>query len=528
MEEKPSSTLPRLRRRGRQRSERMRICELELCLVPSVLAVSIFILNPMISSPYRLSRPDRYCRLLPPFQYPGDPRARLEDLARSMLRDAPPAPPMAPMMAPAVGVDMGEGVPAVAYTYFGQFIMHDLTFDDTPFHSAGLQEPEETINYRNPRLDLDSVYGDGPFSGSHRHLYDGVRFLVGTKARNPQGALFDVPLIDDLPAVADDRNCENAILRQIHAMFLKLHNRAVDNLAGSITEVDKLFEAARRLVRWQFQWLVRYDYLPKICDLVVYDELVRKNRRLIHWPPGSFSIPVEFSQAAARFGHSMVRQKYRLSGGEFNLGQLFGSCQRAGPLEDGKAVGWSHFVGPRDSPARDIDTTLENPFRELPQDTIHSFVRSPMPHDPLMLPFRTLARGAATRLPTGQQLRVALDPLGQLPDPDPENDTDLQKLRKTLQKLRDLGFDRETPLWFYILLEAQTQGKKQRLGTVGSRLVAEVIEAALRHDPDSFLFDTRGEWTREPWTHGETSTSIGDLWDLAAVIGLEPGRPPEP
>lgn len=480
----------------------------------------------MILSPYRLSRSDRYCRLLPPFQYTGEPRevvARLKDLAQSMFREELAAPMMA---APDVGVDMGEGVPAVAYTYFGQFILHDLTFDDTPFQSAGLQEPEETINYRNPRLDLDSVYGDGPFSGNHRHLYDGIRFLVGTKARNLQGALFDVPLIDDLPAVADDRNCENAILRQVHALFLKLHNLAVDNLAGSIPEADKLFEAARRVVRWQFQWLVRYDFLPKICDQVVYEELVTQNRRLIHWPSGGFSIPVEFSQAAARFGHSMVRPKYRLSGGEFSLGELFGSSQRTGPLDEKKAVGWAHLVGPRESPARDIDTTLENPFRELPQDTIHSFVRSPMPHDPLMLPFRTLARGAATRLPTGQQVRVALDPRGQLPDP--ENNTDLQKLQKTLQKLRDLGFERETPLWFYILLEAQTQGKKQRLGTVGSRLVAEVIEAALRHDPDSFLFDTRGEWKREPWTHGGTSTLIGDLWDLAAVIGLEPARPPDP
>ena len=482
----------------------------------------------MISPPYRLSRPDRYCRLLPPFQHRGDRRdllRRLEDLAESMIR-AEPGGALLPIEdaelqgeGPGeVDVNRGEGVPAVAYTYFGQFIMHDLTFDDTPFHSAGLEEPEETVNYRNPRLDLDSIYGDGPFSGNHRHLYDGIRFLVGTTARNPRGASFDVPLVNDLPAVADDRNCENAILRQVHAMFLNLHNVAVDNLPSSITEPSQRFEAARRLVCWQFQWLVRYDFLPKVCDQLVYDEVVKNNRCLIQWPPGSFSIPVEFSQAAARFGHSMVRRKYRLSGGEFDLSELFGSSQRPGPLDDNKAVEWAQFVGPRESPARDIDTTLENPFGRLPQDTIHSFVRSPIPHDPLMLPFRTLARGAATRLPTGQQCRVVLDPKGQLPSP--ENESDLRKLEGVLQKLRNLGFERETPLWFYILLEAQTQGRKQRLGTVGSRLVAEVIEASLRHDRDSFLFDARGEWTLQSWR----DIFIRDLWDLAAVIGLEPAR----
>jgi hypothetical protein len=478
----------------------------------------------MICSPYRLSRPDRYCRLLPPFQHSGNPEkvtANLEELARSMFREEPEPPPIKMLVDAVV---KPPGPPAAAYTYFGQFIMHDLTFDDTPFRSAGVQEPEETVNYRTPRLDLDSVYGDGPFSSRHRHLYDGIRFLIGTSARNPTAALFDVPLIDDLPTVVDERNCENAILRQIHAMFLKLHNLAVDNLCDVYGDPEKLFQAARARVRWQYQWLVRHDFLPNVCDNMVYRAVVLRNHRLIHWPPGRFSIPVEFSQAAARFGHSLVRETYglrphvpteqRRQG--VDLGELFGSSRRRGSLPADKAVEWSHFIQSVEAPAKDLDTTLVNPFRNLPDDTIHSFVTSAMPHDPNMLAIRTLGRGAATRLPTGQQVRVALQPKAVLPVP-PEN--------AAWKKLRDLGFENETPLWFYILLEAEIQGGRERLGTIGSRLVAEVIEAALRHDPDSFLFQEGGQWTCPLWESSDNEKRlIQNLANLAVVIGLEQER----
>src|SRR5258708_1223774 len=109
----------------------------------------------MILLPYTHSRPDRYCRLLPPYKYlddAGDLAVRLRALAASMHQ------PRA-----ARGTRRGERRPTdrelipAAYTYFGQFIMHDLTSDDTPLRSAGLREPEEIINYRSPRLDLDSL-----------------------------------------------------------------------------------------------------------------------------------------------------------------------------------------------------------------------------------------------------------------------------------------------------------------------------------------------------------------------------------
>jgi len=456
---------------------------------------------------------------LPPFQHPGDPKDikdRLEELAKSMFKARPPPP--IPLAQPGNAAHTGQGRVAAAYTYFGQFIMHDLTFDDTPFRSAGLQEPDETINYRNPRLDLDSVYGNGPFSVVHRHLYDGVRFRLGP-VRNPNGAFFDVPLMGCFPAVADERNCENAILRQIHAMFLLLHNLAVDKLEEKGNQKGrreqlKLFEAARARVRWTFQRLVRHDFLPKVCDVRIYKVVIIEGQRRIHWPPGRFSIPVEFSQAAARFGHSMVRSGYILRKKpvteEALLGELFGSTRRVGPLPGRKAVEWAHFANAQKTPAKEMDTRLVNPFADLPDEVIHPFITSPMPHEPHMLAVRTLCRGAATRLPTGQQLRVALQPNSTIDVSGPA-----QKL------LRKLRFEHETPLWYYVLLEAESAGKLH-LGPIGSRIIAEVIEAALLHDPDSFVFQENEEWRRDLLVkdRGGKAKPIKELSDLAVVVGL--------
>ncbi len=455
----------------------------------------------MISPPHRLSAPTRYCRLLPAFQYakgPHNVEQRLNRLAESMFEKNGAA-------APATEFPL-----AAAYTYFGQFITHDLTFDGTAFRDAGQAEPEETINGRTPALDLDSIYGDGPGSANHGHLYDGISFRIGA-ARTARGALFDVPLIDNFPAVADSRNCENAMLRQIHAMFLLLHNAAVQKRIGS-GPVGRVFESARALVRWQFQWLVRNDFLLRVCKREIYQAVIVDEDRRIVWPPGCFSIPVEFSQAAARFGHSMVRSKYRMTerGREVSLGELFGSTHRPGALASEMAVDWSHFMRPRSENSMLIDTHLVDPLLHLPDDSIHPFVVSPGPHEPHALALRTLSRGAATKLPTGQQLRDALDPTAVIPEES-----------EGWKNARACGFARDTPLWYYLLLEAEVNERGLTLGAVGSRIVAEVIEASLRHDPESFLFQNDGAWAPSKWkTPDGTVSPIRNLAELATVVGL--------
>jgi Animal haem peroxidase len=460
----------------------------------------------MISPPYCLSRPDRYCRLLPPFRHSGDPEGiefRLRALAESMhptlqeelfLKKATPA-----------GLP-----PAAGYTYFGQFIMHDLTFDDTPFRAAGEQEPNDTVNGTTPRLDLNSVYGDGPGSVAHGHLYSGIRFKVGTVLSPITQRPFDVPLVNGRPAVADARNCENAIVRQIHCMFLLLHNLITDGLQPTIADPKKVFETARSHVRWHFQRLVRDDFLPNVCSKMVYRAVVRRNHRLIHWPWGHFSIPVEFSQAASRFGHSMVRENYQLAETPkrvATLAELFESARGEGALSAGLAIDWNFFLRDRGEPSETIDTSMVNPLRELPDASIHPFVNSPAPHEPHMLAERTLCRGARTRLPTGQQMRVAL---GAAPI--------ISETNRSWKVLRSLGFEDETPLWYYILLEAEINEDGNRLGAVGSRIVAEVIEACLRHDPESFLH--RGGGIDLKLGEEGKEIAINNLFELAVAVGL--------
>jgi hypothetical protein len=469
----------------------------------------------MICPPYGLSRPDRYCRLLPPFQHSGDPaevETRLKDLAGSMIPTQRVVRPLRVRPGLPLADEARPGMPpAAAYTYFGQFIVHDLTFDDTPFRVAGVQDPEETVNYRTPWLDLESLYGDGPGSAAHGHLYAGDSFLLG--AAGPTGVPFDVPLKDGVPAVADPRNCENALVRQVHAMFLLLHNLIVSNLEARVPHPPRLFETARSYVRWHFQRLVRREFLKKVCNREVYTAVIGKSDRLIHWPWGRFSIPVEFSQAAARFGHSMVKEEYDLSATRrgVSLTGLLLSARGEGALLLEHAVDWIHFLSPVAQPAESIDTTLPNHFKDLPDANIHPFVTSSPPHEPNVLALRTLCRGARTRLPTGQQMRAALDPDAVIsPGTGPLWDN-----------LRERGFENEIPLWYYVLLEAEINESGNTLGEIGSRIVAEVIEASLRHDRSSFLYCGGGEWFPPIWMCADgKKRTVETFGDLAIAVGL--------
>src|SRR5215472_15730014 len=62
---------------------------------------------------------------------------------------------------PKDGQDEEEsGIPSL-YTYLGQFIDHDITFD--PASSLQKQnDPDALIDFRTPAFDLDNVYGRGP------------------------------------------------------------------------------------------------------------------------------------------------------------------------------------------------------------------------------------------------------------------------------------------------------------------------------------------------------------------------------
>jgi Animal haem peroxidase len=468
--------------------------------------------------PYRSSPPDRYCRLFRRNlrEVSEETIELLGHLAFSMLLedDAQSRIPIARWK---------KQPPPAGYTYFGQFIDHDLTEDDTAMRDVGEREPWETVNYRGPWLNLSGIYDPSHDRGRWKALYepDGLRFRLGTPRRTENGEPFDLPLDDrGQPVLVDDRNNENIIIRQIHVMFLKLHNLAIEELRAQYPFLpnEKLFAGARDRVCWQYQYLVRHDFLARVCHPLVFEELVTKNGpSSIDWATGGFSIPVELAQAGLRFGHSMVRAEYTLSvsGGKVSLDKLL-SSGRPGGLRPEEAVHWPTFLDIGELAMR-IDTGIASGLFGLENKDIHSYVDSPSPHLPHALPVRTLVRGAKTRLPSGQDVakKFGMEAIvieapgtvgGQYYDPG--------------KALSSTGLNDATPLWYYLLLEAELDPENwgATLGVLGSRLLIETVNGALRGDPDSYLCRFGPGWEPPAWRIGRMQ--VKRLPELARLVGL--------
>lgn len=381
---------------------------------------------------------------------------------------------------------------AAGYTYLGQFIDHDLTFDATPaFERYDAERP--VANLRTPRFDLDSLYGRGRID--QPYLYDGVKLLVG---RNPS----DTDADDDLPRnqrgralIGDPRNDENLITAQLHLVFIRFHNRVVDWLGEREPDLkgDALFAEAQRLVRWHYQWIVIHDYLARLGGPGASDTF-REGPDAWHTRP---FIPREFSGAAFRFGHSMVRPFYKLNDEIRNIKvfadkgeDLHGFRRLPASLE----IAWEHFFELTDT---------NNAERSNPQDSWRidldiapALAALPIELDPRgrSLPLLNLERGRTLDLPSGRSVARSLKERGL---------TDAQ----LTAPLDDAGLDpthadrlrKHTPLWYYILCEAATQkypdGKRYtHLGRVGGRIVAKVFYGLLHADPTSYMN------ANEPWT----------------------------
>jgi hypothetical protein len=467
--------------------------------------------------PHCPSASTRYSRLFPPSEDAVDSH-QLSKLGKSMMSaDIPNGNPIPPGFRGQTNF--------AGYTYFGQFIGHDLTWDQTPLDQAGKLSPSQTTNHRTPWLDLDHLYGSGPESSDHRHLYekDRASFRLGDVAL-ANGQSFDVPLDESgNPDLPDPRNGENLIIRQLHAMFLKLHNAAIRELPVTLP-ADERFERARNRVCWQYQWLVRNDFLPLICKRTIVEEVLA-GRRAIDWNQDGFSIPIEFAHAAFRFGHSMVRAKYILnpsiagtrengaswqSPEEVDLLAILTEARNRRPLSVRRAIDWRKFLRDPVAPerSRGIDTGIAEGFV--------------IPHKiPSELPVLTLLRGAAMQLATGEQVS------GILRTPFPVISSgevaayNRPPYKHPSRELFAYGFAGTTPLWYYFLLEAQLEEHGSRLGSAGSWIVAEVIEGSLRADPNSFLSRVGAEWEPPPWkAPGGKPFAIRTLFDVAVVTGL--------
>jgi hypothetical protein len=381
-------------------------------------------------------------------------------------------------------------------TFLAQFVAHDISFDpiSTLGHAVDLRR---TMNARTTALDLELVYGGGRTLAPQ--LYDPAN---PAKLRVESGGRYeDVPRgAAGTALVGDLRNDQTAVLAGLHAAFLLFHNHAVDEVGT--------FERARRETRWHYQWLVAHDFLPHVVGEDVATDVLRNGRRYYR-PQGTPIVPVEFATAAYRFGHSMVRPSYRLNFTGDHGGPLFAFT--FDPGENGKEapadlrggfraanrfVDWESFFDFGDErvgrPKR-IDTRLSTPMFTLPLASIPTF------DPPHSLPARDLLRQVTFGVPAGQAIAQAIgaEPLSAI----------------DLQDLEPFGLERSTPLWYYVLKEAELVEDGARLGPVGARIVAEVLVALLELDPQSYLRADPG-WTP---TFGAETFAMTDFLRFAGV-----------
>ncbi|MEP6893857.1 MAG: heme peroxidase family protein [Gaiellaceae bacterium] len=394
-------------------------------------------------------------------------------------------------------------------TFFGQFMDHDMTFDvgstlgrPTP--------PESAVNGRTPAFDLDSVYGGGRVASPQ--LYDPAD---RAKLRIESGGLFeDLPRTADGTAViGDPRNDEHLIIAGLQCAFILFHNKAVD-LTGE-SGVDRRFAEARRLTTWHYHWLIVHEFLPLFVGQEMVDDVLANGRRFYRPRDGAF-IPVEFQGAAYRFGHSMVRPSYRANLAGDNGNPFFAfifdpsatgadpSDLRGGARAPRRFVGWQTFFDFGDGqvkPNKLIDTKISTPLFDLPLGAIAS-------HDlPTALPQRTLLRQLTWQLPSGQELAKTM----RLPALSP---TDLSELSGDGLKL-----DRSTPLFYYVLKEAELMAAGLHLGPVGGRIVAEVIIGLLETDRASYL-RAQPDWT--PTLPSRFGAGQFRMVDFLTFAGVDP------
>lgn len=544
------------------------------------------------------------------------------------------------------------------YTYWGQFIDHDITAGtDRDPNSGALPDitkfaepasPEVVIgnlkNVRRAFLELDSVYGNGPqfdptdaarpelkfndgFDGVTPELREDVRELQellvergfplesgvdglfgdetlqavkdfqasrglevdGLVSASTWGSLLrpaaadffdptdvakfligenapadgdDIPPAADLkrdlprggdraPLIGDSRNDENTIVAQFHTAILRFHNAAVDwvraNEPDNARTTEATYQRAHDLTRWTYQWLAVNDFLKTVALENAVNEILERGPKL--FPAKQFT-PLEFSVAAYRFGHSMVRNTYDfnrnfgkegviLPESRFSLLFAFtgegGFCpaeERFDPETDEDRcegapltlpknwiIEWDRFIDKEvaaergDRSARKIDPHLSEFLLDMRNEGNGATgeVRALLKQ----LAQRNLLRGYLLSIPTGQSMAKAagVEPLS------------IEELMRNSPAALE-PFVERTPAWFYILKESEVRANGDSLGELGSRIVAETIIGLLKVDPDSYLNQKLGRRANQPWDpsfgvrlpDGQEINSIGDFLRFAGVL----------
>jgi len=373
--------------------------------------------------------------------------------------------------------------------FFGQYVAHDLTADRSPLRVHG--DVNTLRNARTPRANLEALYGAGPVGAPYLFdQTDPAKLLLGVGGRdlprNHQG----------IALIGDPRNDVHSFMTGLQVAFIQAHNRLVDQLRADGVPDSELFDDARRALIWHYQWVILNDFLPNLVGSAMTASVLRDGLRFYHLTGDPF-IPVEFADAAYRYGHSQIKGDYQLRPGGERF-TVFPDLAGFRPLAPDRVIDWALLFDVPGRPpaqrAKPIDGQLPTSLIRLPESITGivdvSAYRS--------LAARDLQRGMGTGLPSGEAVAAAIGTRA-----------------LTRQELALDGWQDETPLWLYILREAAVRRDGDHLGEVGGRIVAEVIVGIIRTDPESYLTNDP-DWRPTLPSHEPGSFKIRDLLVPAA------------
>ena len=460
--------------------------------------------------------PGMFGRMFPKLPPLAVSDAKLQALAEAMIDNNPGDP-----------AGNNPNIPA-GFTYLGQFIDHDITLDLTSLGDKE-KDPLGIENFRTPSVDLDCVYGLGPDGSPQLYARNasnankpGPKLLIGKNMTVSFGNVVG-DFRNDLPRspegfalIGDHRNDENLLVSQTHLAMLKFHNKVCDMLSAGPNPPVDIFIEARRIVTWHFQWIVLHDWVERLCGKGIVAKILHDGRKFYRFKKVPY-MPVEFSAAAYRLGHSMVRQRYAhnrvFTGADFQLffdfsglsGGIIGDLAPNPPtaptpvsvLPSNWIIDWRRFHEVGNSGGAPVSRTQARKLDPYLVAALHN-----LPGGGGNLAFRNLKRGVNLGLPSGQdvaQLLKVKNPLTAVEIASDSNGSTDGAVAK------QQGLDTKTPLWYYILKEAKIRGNGESLGPVGSIIVSEVFVGLIHGDQNSFL------WKVKNWKPTLPSAVAGDF-----------------
>jgi hypothetical protein len=357
------------------------------------------------------------------------------------------------------------GSDAAGWPFFGQYIAHDITADRSALQAH--VDPSRLRNARSPKLNLECLYGDGPVG--HPYLFqhaDSAKLLTSPDGRDVQRNA------EGTAVIADPRNDSHVLMSQMQLAFARAHNAFVDRVRARGTPEAEVFEAAARELRWHYQSAVLGEFLPRLIGAPMVAVLLAEGRRF-YVPKDEPFIPLEFADAAYRYGHSQIRHFYTLNADGVPH-KVFPDLVGFRPTPAELRVDWPRLFDVDGHPpaqrAKKMDGRLVDALISLPEA-----ITGESPVEFHSLAARDLQRGQGVGLPSGEAVAVAMGE---------------QPLSANEVGTGSAGWRGETPLWYYILREADVCCGGNRLGPVGGRIVGEVLlglldldESSVRHAP---------------------------------------------